>query len=968
MDCAKRHPTQWSSVPSVTCGHVSRVPLSRLLLILAIPILLGSLAQGCGGGGGGPAPSNIKSITIDPINPSLAHGTRVQLHATANFKNKKTKEITESATWVSADSAVAIVSNVPSTKGLAAGVGVGATSVTVKFQGKKGTSAFTVTNATLMAITVTPAAPAIAKGTTVQLSAIGDFSNGSTQDLTTQVTWSSGNSGIATVSTAPGTQGLVTGVSVGNTPITATLNGIAGSTTVRVSAATLSSITITPANPKIPKGIELQLFAICNFNDGTTEDCTNQAGFSSASNSIASVSTHGLVKGVGAGSTSITATLLGVSGSTTVTVTTATFTSITVVPGNPSIVEGTTVQLFAVGGFSDGSTQDVTTEVSWTSAEGSIAQVSDVSGRQGLVTGLAAGTANITAKLNGVEGSSTVTVTNATLTSITVDPANSSIAKGTTVQLAAIGHFSNGTTQVLTKSVSWISSSDAVAPVDAHGLVKGVAVGSVTVTATQGGISGTATVNVTPATLVSITVDPSSASIIAGGIKLLTATGTFSDGTIQDLTTSASWISSDPSILTVETTGEVDPGLVTGEKAGTVTVTATEAGISGTATVTVTTPPEFAYVINDTDNTVSVFSINLSTGVPTLVQSSVPNPGSGAATVTADPSGKFLYVANQAGGATNSVTAYSITQSGPDMGKLALIGPFSATASMFGIAADPSGHFVYAAFNNLVAGFAIDMAAPNAGALTAVPGSPFSTAPAFGPQGVAVHPNDKYIYVTISNNGGGPVALNNGVALFTFNPMNGALNIPGTFFLGGHNPGDSRDAVSVTVDPLGRFVYVANNESFTPGTGSTPFGSVSAFTVDFGTGDLTFVDNFAVGTSAGGPAQVAVDPRDKFAYVAGGGVATAFTINRTTGVLTPTVPPTFPAGLNTLSVAVDPSGKFVYVANHGSFGSGTTPGSVSAYAINSATGALTPIAGSPFATNPNGEVKGPSAITVVAVP
>src|SRR5262249_51830967 len=161
-------------------------------------------------------------------------------------------------------------------------------------------------------------------------------------------------------------------------------------------------------------------------------------------------------------------------------------------------------------------------------------------------------------------------------------------------------------------------------------------VGNVTVTATQGGIVGTASVNVTPAILVSMTVDPSSASLIAGGIKLFIATGTFSDGTIQDLTTSASWISSNTSIATVDSMEGIDSGLVTGIGAGTATIPATEAGVSSTATVTVTTAPEFAYVTNDEDNTVSVFSINLSTGVPTL-QSSVPTPGSGAATVTADP-------------------------------------------------------------------------------------------------------------------------------------------------------------------------------------------------------------------------------------------------------------------------------------------------------------------------------------------
>ena len=109
--------------------------------------------------------------------------------------------------------------------------------------------------------------------------------------------------------------------------------------------------------------------------------------------------------------------------------------------------------------------------------------------------------------------------------------------------------------------------------------------------------------------------------------------------------------------------------------------------------------------------------------------------------------------------------------------------------------------------------------------------------------------------------------------------------------------------------------------------------------------------------------MVAVDPLSKFAYVAGGGVVTAFTIEKI-GTLNPLVPGSpFAAGLNTVWVAVDPSGKFVYVADHGSFGGGSTPGGVSAYTINLATGALTPITGSPFKP-----AIGPSSITVVAVP
>jgi trimeric autotransporter adhesin len=128
--------------------------VSRLLLVVAIAILLGTLLPACGGGGGGAPPvTNLKSITIDPVNSSIAIGTKVQLHATGTFKNKTTKDVTDSVAWESADTAVAIVSNAAASKGLASGSGVGATTVTAKLNGIKGVSAFTVTKTSLTSIT-----------------------------------------------------------------------------------------------------------------------------------------------------------------------------------------------------------------------------------------------------------------------------------------------------------------------------------------------------------------------------------------------------------------------------------------------------------------------------------------------------------------------------------------------------------------------------------------------------------------------------------------------------------------------------------------------------------------------------------------------------------------------------------------------------------------------------------------------
>src|SRR5271165_2710711 len=156
MGFARNRQIDWRSIRLITSAQIIRPILSRLSLILAIPILLGSLLPACGGGGGGGggAPvTNLKSITIDPVNSSIAVGTKLQLHATGTFKNKTTKDITASVTWQSADTSVTIVSNLAAIKGLAGGIGAGATSVSATLDGISGVSNFTVTKTSLTSIT-----------------------------------------------------------------------------------------------------------------------------------------------------------------------------------------------------------------------------------------------------------------------------------------------------------------------------------------------------------------------------------------------------------------------------------------------------------------------------------------------------------------------------------------------------------------------------------------------------------------------------------------------------------------------------------------------------------------------------------------------------------------------------------------------------------------------------------------------
>ncbi|MGO9449596.1 MAG: Ig domain-containing protein [Candidatus Binataceae bacterium] len=431
---------------------------------------------------------------------TIAKGTTAQLTATGNFTDGSTQDLTNPVGWTSADNSIAQVSDAVGSKGLVTGTKVGATTIMATLNGIVGSATVTVSAATLTSITITPPDPSIAKGLTVQLTATGNFTDGSTQDLTHYAGWTSAANSIAQVSNFSTSAGLVTGINPGTTTIKATAYGIIGSTTVTVTPATLSSIAVTPTNPSIAKGTTVQLSATGTFSDGTMQNLT-QASWTSAAGTIATVGPNGLVFGTGVGSAAITATQGAVSGSTTVTVTAAVVTSIAVTPANPSIAKGTTVPLTATCTLSDSTTQNCTTQVDWTSGSITIAQVSNVSGTQGLVTGLRVGSTSIIATLNRISGSTTVTVTAAVLTSITITPVNPTIPPLGSRFFTATANFSDGTTQIVTLQTSWISSDPAVGIIfsstpPSTGFFQALLPGTTTITATFEGLQDSTLVTV----------------------------------------------------------------------------------------------------------------------------------------------------------------------------------------------------------------------------------------------------------------------------------------------------------------------------------------------------------------------------------------------------------------------------------------------------------------------------------------
>ena len=120
----------------------------------------------------------------------------------------------------------------------------------------------------LLSITITPAVFSIASGQSKQLSALGVYSDGSSQDVTSQVTWNSLSTAYATVDSS----GLVTGVSAGSSTITATIGSTHGTAIATVSSALLTSIVITPAAASIATGQSQSFTASGIFSDGSTTE------------------------------------------------------------------------------------------------------------------------------------------------------------------------------------------------------------------------------------------------------------------------------------------------------------------------------------------------------------------------------------------------------------------------------------------------------------------------------------------------------------------------------------------------------------------------------------------------------------------------------------------------------------------------------------------------------------------------
>jgi len=357
------------------------------LLSLGFAVLSPAILTSCGGESSKETPHvNVSSVSISKASAELSVGQTLQLSATVSPSNATSKTVA----WSSSNAGIASVSNT----GLVTALKEGTATITASAGGKSATCQVTVTKAAVevSSVSVDVSSVTLTPGETLTVKVTVNPSDATDQDIA----FTSSDESVATVSK----DGTVTAVGVGTATITVTAGGKSTTFTVTVNPIEVTSITLGLTSVTIIKGQSATLTATLSPDNATDKTVT----WTSSDESVATVSSGGVVNALSVGTAVITATSGNVSARCTVTVIPVPVESVTIDKTSATISIGETIQLSATISPSDAAVQTVT----WSSSDTSIASVSS----NGIVKGLKSGSVTITASADGKSATCSVTVSN----------------------------------------------------------------------------------------------------------------------------------------------------------------------------------------------------------------------------------------------------------------------------------------------------------------------------------------------------------------------------------------------------------------------------------------------------------------------------------------------------------------------------------------------------------------------------
>jgi|GEM_PF-2387828 len=455
------------------------------------------------------APVPTSKVTSDAEAVEVRIGDTRQVSAVARDANGVVIP-NRPITWTSQAPSIATVTN-----GLITPVSRGTTAVVASSEGQQVSIAVTVVS-DIVTVEVAPVAAELLSGQTQVFTATLKNATG-TVISGRPVSWASSNGSIATINSSA----VATAVAPGQTTITATSEGRTGSVTLKVGAP-VATVTIAPAAATVLIGATQQLTASLKDDQGIALS-GRPISWSSADTLKAIVSASGVVTGRAAGQVLVSATSEGKSGAATITVPPPVET-VGISPSTATILIGKTQQLTAELRAANGEVLSGRA-ITWASSEQNKVTVSS----SGIVTAVATGASTITATSEGKSGTALISVPPPVF-SISATPAEVTLAIGQAQQLEirlvdAQGNLLSG------REVTFATSDTLRARVSPQGEIRGVAVGTATITAQSEGKQATVAVTVVLSPPVTaILVKPANARMFVGDSLRFTADARDKDG------------------------------------------------------------------------------------------------------------------------------------------------------------------------------------------------------------------------------------------------------------------------------------------------------------------------------------------------------------------------------------------------------------------------------------------------------
>jgi len=440
--------------------------------------------------------------------------------------------------WSSADVNIANISNGNEIQGLQAG----STSISASVQSVSATINIQVLSATLQSIEILAEATEAPEGTNIQFLAQGTYSDGSKRDLTTQAQWSVSDGARASIDSD---NGLLSAITRGPTLVNVSKEGISASTNVLINEASLIELNVLPASLSIAAGSDFEVSVIGIFSNNTTVDLTEQAQWQVLDENLARFDANSFTfEALNAGDTELIASVLGAQARASLNIIDTRLVQIVISELDTLTLPSFQSRTFqATGIFADGSTQDISNQVTWLSSNEDSLIISNAEQNKGFARTLNVGAAEISAVLKGVRSSATIEIIEAELIHLEIKLEDEQLSSGSISSISVWGTFSNGSRLDLSSEVTFSASESRIVNLQFAnaGLIRARNQGSVVISATLSSVVAIAELTVSDALLESITIEAAYPTLPVGFNMQLKAVGRFSDGSERDISDEVVW-------------------------------------------------------------------------------------------------------------------------------------------------------------------------------------------------------------------------------------------------------------------------------------------------------------------------------------------------------------------------------------------------------------------------------------------